>query len=67
MKRGLARPGAQGVGGASAVSALPAFFAAFLFFAFRRCGGSSASACEGVIHSALPITRRSRLQLSRVR
>src|SRR5258708_12979622 len=64
MKRGLARPGSRIAGGAATALALRAFFA---FFFFRRCVVSSASAREGVIHSALPITRRSRLQLSRVR
>src|SRR6201998_1949894 len=64
MKRGLARPGRRMAGGAATALALRAFFA---FFFFRRCVVSSASAREGVIHSALPITRRSRLQLSSVR
>src|SRR5271156_185298 len=64
MKRGLARPGSRMAGGAATALALRAFFA---FFFFRRCVVSSASAREGVIHSALPITRRSRLQLSSVR
>ena len=63
MKRGLARPGRQIAGGAATALALRVFFAFF----FRSCVGSAASATDGVIHSALPITRRSRLQLSSVR
>src|ERR1700685_1156903 len=63
MKRGLARPGRQIAGGAATALALRVFFTFF----FRRCVGSAASATDGVIHSALPITRRSRLQLSSVR